>query len=130
MLPAHVFWLGNRVCQEHGIAWRTSNTSVAMCCDLALCVTRKPPFGMHACESLCWPHRAWRCFPCCSWLFPAGIEDPNFFFQALMTRPYAANIVWGPHFYAQSVIPFPIPKEFIEVGPWCCQSMPVTVCVN
>jgi hypothetical protein len=46
----------------------------------------------------------------------AGIEDPNFFFQALMTRPYAANIVWGPHFYAQSVIPFPIPKEFIEVG--------------
>lgn len=26
---------------------------------------------------------------------PPGIEDPNFFFQRLMTRPYAQNIVWG-----------------------------------
>ena len=45
-----------------------------------------------------------------------GIEDPNFFFQQLMARPYAQNIVWGPHWYAQSVIPFPIPKAFMDVS--------------
>lgn len=43
-----------------------------------------------------------------------GIEDPNFFFQQLMGRPYAQQVVWGPHFYAQSVIPFPIPKQFMD----------------
>jgi hypothetical protein len=68
---------------------------------------------------MCCPEPARGCCGCLE-LLPcgcaAGIEDPNFFFRALMTRPYAANIVWGPHFYAQSVIPFPIPKEFIEVG--------------
>jgi hypothetical protein len=45
----------------------------------------------------------------------AGIEDPNFFFKAIMAKPYAQNIIWGPHFYAQSVIPFPLPKRFMEV---------------
>jgi hypothetical protein len=45
---------------------------------------------------------------------PSGLEDPNFFFQQLMTRPYASQIIWGPHFYAQSVIPFPIPKGYME----------------
>ncbi|KAI8476670.1 MAG: glycoside hydrolase superfamily [Monoraphidium minutum] len=43
-----------------------------------------------------------------------GIEDPNFFFKELMAKPYAARIVWGPHFYAQSVIPFPIPKAYMD----------------
>jgi hypothetical protein len=46
---------------------------------------------------------------------PAGIEDPNFFFKAIMAKPYAQNIIWGPHFYAQSVIPFPLPKRFMQV---------------
>lgn len=44
-----------------------------------------------------------------------GLEDPSFFFDALLSRPYAQNVVFGPHFYAQSVIPFPIPKQFMEV---------------
>jgi hypothetical protein len=48
-------------------------------------------------------------------LHTAGIEDPNFFFQAIMAKPYAQNIIWGPHFYAQSVIPFALPKRFMEV---------------
>lgn len=42
-----------------------------------------------------------------------GIEDPNFFFKALLTKPYAQNVIWGPHFYAQSVIPFALPKRFM-----------------
>lgn len=46
-----------------------------------------------------------------------GAEDPNFFFKQLMTKPYAQNIVWGPHFYAQSVIPVPLPKQYMEVSP-------------
>lgn len=46
----------------------------------------------------------------------AGIEDPDTFFHWLMTRPYAQNVVWGPHFYAQSVVPFPLPKAFLEVS--------------
>lgn len=46
----------------------------------------------------------------------AGIEDPNSFFQVLLNKPYAANIVWGPHFYAQSVIPLILPKKFMQ-GP-------------
>ncbi|KAF8057110.1 PRY3 [Scenedesmus sp. PABB004] len=43
-----------------------------------------------------------------------GIEDPNFFFQWLLSRPFAQNVVWGPHFYAQSVIPFALPKQHME----------------
>lgn len=30
-----------------------------------------------------------------------GIEDPNPFFKWLMAKPFAQNVVWGPHFYAQ-----------------------------
>jgi hypothetical protein len=44
-----------------------------------------------------------------------GIEDPNFFFKTILAKPYAQNIIWGPHFYAQSVIPFALPKRFMEV---------------
>lgn len=45
-----------------------------------------------------------------------GIEDPNFFFQALLAKPYAQQVVWGPHFYGQSVIPYDLPKEYMQVG--------------
>jgi hypothetical protein len=31
----------------------------------------------------------------------AGIEDPNPFFKWLMGKPFAQNVIWGPHFYAQ-----------------------------
>lgn len=42
-----------------------------------------------------------------------GIEDPNPFFQWLMQRPYAQQVIWGPHFYAQSVIPFTVPSDLM-----------------
>eukprot|EP00775_Hariotina_reticulata_P013832 gene13832-13953_t len=44
-----------------------------------------------------------------------GIEDPNPFFTWLMKQPFAQNVVWGPHFYAQSVIPFDLPKQYMQV---------------
>ena len=44
-----------------------------------------------------------------------GIEDPNAFFQTLMKKPYAQSVVWGPHFYAQSVIPTKISDAYIKV---------------
>lgn len=38
---------------------------------------------------------------CLSFKSQTGIEDPNPFFQWLMQRPYAQQVIWGPHFYAQ-----------------------------
>jgi hypothetical protein len=46
-----------------------------------------------------------------------------------MTQPFAQNVVWGPHFYAQSVIPFDLPKQYMQVNEWqpllvshkCCE---------
>ena len=45
-----------------------------------------------------------------------GIEDPNFFFQQLLSKPYAQQVVWGPHFYGQSVIPYELPKSYMQVS--------------
>lgn len=42
-----------------------------------------------------------------------GIEDPSFFFEALLRKPYAQSVVFGPHFYAQSVIPFALPAKLM-----------------
>jgi hypothetical protein len=46
----------------------------------------------------------------------AGIEDPSFFFRQLLAKPYAQRVVFGPHFYAQSVIPFYMDKDFMQAG--------------
>lgn len=43
-----------------------------------------------------------------------GIEDPNEFFKWLVGRPFAQNVIWGPHFYSASVIPFALPKQYME----------------
>lgn len=39
--------------------------------------------------------------PPCLRPYLSGIEDPNPFFKWLMSKPFAQNVVWGPHFYAQ-----------------------------
>jgi len=33
-----------------------------------------------------------------------------------MTRAYASQIIWGPHFYAQSVIPFKIDESYMRAS--------------
>lgn len=44
----------------------------------------------------------------------SGIEDPNPFFKWLMGKPFAQNVIWGPHFYAQVNVVTLLP---------CCSSM-------
>lgn len=33
----------------------------------------------------------------------------------MLAKPYAQQVVWGPHFYGQSVIPYDLPKQFMQV---------------
>jgi hypothetical protein len=120
-----------RACAVHGLCRKVLgmySTRVACCCGCCTTTTMAPAVSVTTCVCI-YNVQCVRTPSChalsghCTALPPpprpppallSGIEDPNPFFKWLMGKPFAQNVIWGPHFYAQVNVVTLLP---------CCSSM-------